>query len=377
MVTAVNQPAELESLASKAWDVLVIGSGTAGCTAAATLVKDGYRTLVVDRSAFPRAKVCGGCLSPIGANDLRACGLGEALSRSSPKPIDMIEIFTSGLSGCVPLPDYVVIDRYELDRNLIDEVQRIGGTFLQSTSAKILPDDSVMISRGSETAVISPGAVVVADGLHGTSLSGRREFDWIVQPGSHIGIGATVDDDMFGAVNDRIRMFTSKFGYLGLAPLANGSSILAAALSPDAIRRHGRDSVLGQILECGPLSSIALDSINWQGVSQLKRSRRQAAYGRVLVLGDAMRYIEPFTGEGMSWGIHCARRIGPHVRRIIDGEAAAASWKGCCTRLLRRRHVTCRLVGAAIRRPGVLRPLLRIGGSRLFGNWLSRRICWN
>ena len=377
MVPAVNQSKELASLASRVWDVLVMGSGTAGSTAAATLLSHGYRTLLVDRSEFPRAKVCGGCLSPMGANDLRMCGLGDALSRSRPQPVDHIEISTHGFSGCLPLSDYVVIDRYELDRQLVEEVQRLGGSFLDATSASILPDDSVIITRGSESAVLAPNVVVVADGLHGTSLSDRREFNWVVTPGSHIGIGATVEGLQLGAVRDRIRMFTSGASYLGVAPLASGSSIMAAALCPVAIKRYGRNHVLQEILELGDMNLGLLDSIKWQGVSQLNRFRQLVASGRVLLLGDAMRYIEPFTGEGMSWGIHCARHIVPFVEEVMNDRSIDVSWGRFCARLLRRRHLTCRLVGATIRRPMLLRTLLRMCQSRRLGNWLSQRICWN
>ena len=204
-------------LASDDWDVLVIGAGTAGCTAAATLINNGFRTLIVDRSVFPRAKVCGGCLSPIGVDGLRTCGLGDALSRSQPRPINRIEVFTRGYSACLPLPDYEVIDRYELDQNLINQVKAMGGCFLDSTSATLLPDDSVMIANGSESTLLAPKAVVVADGLHGTSLANRPEFDWILESGSHIGIGATVEHLDSSNMNDRIRMFTSESGYLGVA----------------------------------------------------------------------------------------------------------------------------------------------------------------
>ena len=377
MVPSMNQSTGVSLLASDDWDVLVIGAGTAGCTAAATLINNGFRTLIVDRSVFPRAKVCGGCLSPIGVDGLRTCGLGDALSRSQPRPINRIEVFTRGYSACLPLPDYEVIDRYELDQNLINQVKAMGGCFLDSTSATLLPDDSVMIANGSESTLLAPKAVVVADGLHGTSLANRPEFDWILESGSHIGIGATVEHLDSSNMNDRIRMFTSESGYLGVAPLSSGASILAAALCPIMVKTHGRAGALNLILEHSPLNPEALEPIDWHGVSQLRRFRKRAASGRVLVLGDAMRYIEPFTGEGMSWGIHCARHIVPFIHDITNERSIDGAWEQCCTRLLRRRHLTCRLVGAVIRRPAFLKPLLRLGGSKPFGPWLSRKICWN
>jgi menaquinone-9 beta-reductase len=46
------------------YDVLVVGGGPAGSTAARVLVAAGARVAVVDRAAFPRVKLCAGWLSP-------------------------------------------------------------------------------------------------------------------------------------------------------------------------------------------------------------------------------------------------------------------------------------------------------------------------
>src|SRR5262245_44772270 len=41
------------------YDVVVVGSGPGGATAAATLASHGKSVLMVDRQTFPRDKVCG------------------------------------------------------------------------------------------------------------------------------------------------------------------------------------------------------------------------------------------------------------------------------------------------------------------------------
>src|SRR3989442_3136909 len=44
-------------------DVLIVGAGPAGATAARTLACAGVRVRLVDRAGFPRNKPCGGCIS--------------------------------------------------------------------------------------------------------------------------------------------------------------------------------------------------------------------------------------------------------------------------------------------------------------------------
>ena len=45
------------------FDVIVIGAGPAGATAAYLLASHGYSVLILDKSTFPRSKLCGGLLT--------------------------------------------------------------------------------------------------------------------------------------------------------------------------------------------------------------------------------------------------------------------------------------------------------------------------
>lgn len=46
------------------FDVVVVGAGPAGSTAALTLGKKGYNVLLIDKNKFPRDKPCGGWITP-------------------------------------------------------------------------------------------------------------------------------------------------------------------------------------------------------------------------------------------------------------------------------------------------------------------------
>ncbi|HEY2155642.1 MAG TPA: FAD-dependent monooxygenase, partial [Isosphaeraceae bacterium] len=64
------------------WDALVVGAGPAGSIAARELARFGARTLLVERAAFPRWKVCGACLNGHALASIREAGLARTISLS-------------------------------------------------------------------------------------------------------------------------------------------------------------------------------------------------------------------------------------------------------------------------------------------------------
>lgn len=77
------------------------------------------------------------------------------------------------------------------------------------------------------------------------------------------------------------------------------------------------------------------------------------AEGRVFVLGDAAGYLEPFTGEGMSWAFASAERAHPFVMQAIEGRYAEGAWSTAQRR--GGMKLLCRASAALLRRPGMLR----------------------
>lgn len=77
---------------------------------------------------------------------------------------------------------------------------------------------------------------------------------------------------------------------------------------------------------------------------------------RVLILGDAAGYVEPFTGEGMAWAIADAAAMLPFAREAVacGTDDITARWSARHRRMLRARQRVCRGISGLLRHPSLL-----------------------
>ena len=79
------------------YDAVIVGAGPSGCTAALYAQRYGLKTLLLDKAAFPRDKVCGDALSGKSVRILKELDLlDEAGELEGPAPT----ITASYIMGC-------------------------------------------------------------------------------------------------------------------------------------------------------------------------------------------------------------------------------------------------------------------------------------
>lgn len=155
-------------IGDRSWDVIVIGAGPAGTSAAYHLGRSGLRVLLADRAQFPRQKVCGDCMiTDINAN-LNRLGLRDAIDKAG-HTIKAISVHSpSGFSFDVP-GRFVTLRRPDLDAILARNAVGAGAVFVSGhvSDLSINADETVSVNfRGldgpmeAKIAIVATGAGV-------------------------------------------------------------------------------------------------------------------------------------------------------------------------------------------------------------------------
>ena len=149
-------------------DVLVVGAGPAGATAARTLALGGVRVRIVDRYRFPRNKPCGGAISMRALR--RFPYLSSALKRISTRLISRLRL-QSPAGESVDLqsdtPAALMIRRVEFDELLVRLAQEAGAELTEDVEIVQVERsrDGVVVQARSGRRVRAP-ILIAADGAN-------------------------------------------------------------------------------------------------------------------------------------------------------------------------------------------------------------------
>lgn len=335
----------------------------------------------------------------------------------------------------IPIVPGVAISRSVLDSVLLQTARQEGVQVAQPAEARIETAqhgarESVWVQcrklgerRRAEAEPYD--LVVIATGLSGRfetgigkSCSGGPILPWEQTPTGPMGVAVHLPGDKPWSQRWRIKpgaiqMICDDLGYLGIVRLPNGGLDLAAAIDLQRQREMFREMTsegaeaersvrssagppwldwllkairradvlpADQVANESPLVSWCRYQAVWMATPPLRRARCEGR-GRVVAIGDAMRYVEPLTGEGMTWGIEsglavadcwaqwCAtakNRVGASTRQDFGSQ-----WARHARRLQSRRRRTCDWVTRSLRH----RPVrLAVQYALRRAPWLSRPI---
>jgi 2-polyprenyl-6-methoxyphenol hydroxylase-like FAD-dependent oxidoreductase len=347
------------------------------------LAERGWRVLLIEKSAWPREKVCGGCLTAAAAGAFREIGIDAAIQEA--QPIDSVFWHAGGAALELSIPGEMGLLRADLDGAVVSEAVRRGCEFLPGVSASLLPASagdsfrSLKLQFSDRMETIRAGVVLACDGISGTFLAGETWAKWSVARNAWIGVAATYESGPWPIRPGAIHMHVGKSGYVGLVCLPSRRLHMAAALDPVACRRAGGpEALVREILRsCGRAIPTGSESPRFRGTGVLTRRRKNFGGHRVLAVGDACGYVEPFTGEGMAWAATGARQIVqmlPSPRQAWPADLPER-WKRDHHRLIGRQQHWSRALRPMMHHPAVLTVGIAVGSAMpAIANWIAAHV---
>jgi flavin-dependent dehydrogenase len=384
------------SIGASDWDVVVAGAGPGGAAVAHGVARTGASVLLLDRERFPRWKVCGACLSPGALAALEEMGVRDRIATQGPVPLTRLSLAAGPRRATIALRGSAALSRGRLDEALVRAAEAEGASFRDGARARLEGTRDgrmlVRVREGATAETVTARVVVDATGLAGAldrraptasgglgrwarttsrsgvdaasaSASARRRGP--AQARSRIGIGATVEDVDYPLPPGELRMVIGANGYVGLVRLEDGRLNVGAAVDSTALRSAGPAEVVARILRQArePVpSGPATDG--WRGTPPLTRTRPTTDGGRVLRLGDAASYVEPFTGEGICWALDAGLAAVDVVGRALSDPAfdLSGAWRARLEAGQARAQRLCRLLARGLRRPSLARSVVGLLG---------------
>ncbi|WP_051967319.1 alpha/beta fold hydrolase [Kitasatospora mediocidica] len=318
-----------------ACDVLIVGAGPTGLTAACELLRRGVRVRLIDAAPAPSVHSKAMLVWPRTIDILEDLGLSDAVSEvavklrqmtyfSENRPVTRMRMTEDMAPFCLP--------QRHTEEILADGLKGLGGTVergvrllsLQGVdfSGAIRPDGHVTATLEHPDGTLERFAAPWVIGADGAASTVRTQLGIAYE-------GATYDNrflitDARIADNplesDEIYYHQSRIGVLAIVPQPYGLYRFFTNAPPEL--EEGTLADMQRLVDLRGPGGLRLVEPDW--VTTFRVHRRRAAsfqLSRVFIAGDAAHAHSPMGGQGLNTGIQDAQNIAWKLASVIRGEA--------------------------------------------------------
>ena len=334
-------------------DVLIIGGGPGGATAAMFLIREGIKPIILEQEAFPRFHI-GESMTGEAAQVLRRLGFGDEMIRRKHPVKHGVRVFgTTGVnSWYIPvaardkewnlsLASTWQVRRSEFDVMMLKAAEARGATVMQGTATKpLLADDGAV--RGvtvrwpdGKSENIETEVVLDCSGM-ATFLANQRvtgpkyvgSYDKQIAFFSHV-TGAIRDTGTSGeeARSNTLIFYQNKFHWAWFIPIDEDvvsmglvtpkATFVETKQSPEEFFRHTIPAInpdlRRRVADMKLIEKVhVIPNYSYQ-------VRRFCGEGFICI-GDAHRFIDPIFSFGLSATMREAEFAAPAVRAYLEGK---------------------------------------------------------
>ncbi len=290
--------------------VTIIGSGPAGSATAIRLARAGWSVRLFDKERFPRAKLCGGFMSPESLEELEDLGILKLLREAGAIPIHRTVIASRKgtiLESALP-KEALSVSRYVLDNLLRQQAQACHAELHTN-------EDGFHQKVADDYTVVAAGRSNDSDRLS----DHKPEFPWYARSKKrYFGVQAIFDDVQ--GITDQVELDLVESGYVGLARQKEGVNVCALT-THEAMHTYGPslDRLLAHFMEENPILSGHLRGSRrtnaWLAVGPVELGIRHLTGDHTFFVGDAACVMDPFAGEGMSMALYGSRILAAALQQ--------------------------------------------------------------
>jgi geranylgeranyl reductase family protein len=321
-------------------DVIVVGAGPGGSSVATYLARSGLDVLVLEKTAFPREKVCGDGLTPRAVKELAALGV------STPAEAGWIRnkglrIIGGGVRLQLPWPDLAAFPDYGLVRprrdfdEILARLAQAGGAKLQervAVTGPVIDDRTGRVvgvtarpvdedgRRAGEDVTHRAPLVVAADGVSGRLALAmgirKRDDDWLE---SWL--------ELWEGTPGRSRLLP---GYGWVFGVGDGTSNIGLGILNSSAAFGNvdyRDLLRRWVATMPPEWGYTEENMTApiRGAALPMGFNRTPHYTRgLLLVGDAGGMVNPFNGEGIAYAMQSGRMAAEVIGQALTRPTAAS-----------------------------------------------------